>query len=210
MRCHAPVLARPPPSLLTSRTTGSSIDRLHAFFCLAESSGHLPCRGRRWRRCEGALSMQSSCGVVLLGRMRVPSHLWLLHDCRSDLPVQPALDEKGRARMIRCQGAHVPDVRARPDQREAGPPRRRAAARDAASSRRQDRDGLPRLPAVGRGQPCPLAHPARTGDHERCQQSEKGHADVTSVGLPAPAGLRRYPRGPRPLVQRCRWPRRDP
>jgi hypothetical protein len=60
--------------------------------------------------------------------------------------------------MIRCQGAHVPDVRARPDQREAGPPLRRAAARDEAGSRLQDRDGLPRLPAVGRGQHRPRAH----------------------------------------------------
>ena len=78
--------------------------------------------------------MRCSWGVVLPGSMRVLSHILLLHDFRSDLPVQSALDEKGRARMIRCQGAHGPHVRAQPDQREAGPPLRRAAARDAAGS----------------------------------------------------------------------------
>ena len=95
--------------------------------------------------------MRCSWAVVLPGSMRVLSRILLLHDFRSDLPLQPALDEKGRAQMIRCQGAHVPHVLARPDQLEAGPPLRRAAARDEAGSRLQDRDGLPRLPALGRG-----------------------------------------------------------
>jgi len=74
--------------------------------------------------------------------------------------------------MIRCQGAHVPDVRARPDQREAGPPLRRAAARAEA--------GLPTprprwvAPSARRGQgPAPPeGPPARTGDHDRGRVSK--------------------------------------
>jgi len=60
--------------------------------------------------------------------------------------------------MIGFKGAHVPDVRARPEQLEAGPPLRRAAARDEAGSLLQDRDWLPRLPALGRGKHRPMAH----------------------------------------------------
>ena len=72
--------------------------------------------------------------------MTVLARILLLHDFRYDLPLQPALDERGRARMISLKGAHFPDSVARPDQLEAGPLLRRAAVRDEAGSLLQDRD----------------------------------------------------------------------